>query len=201
MKYCTLYNFAGKREIIPVMNSDFQECLAAYVAIMKMKPKEELLPSYVNSVVWSIYNCVNMKHMIFSHFLLRGVLTKMGDVKSYSGMREFWDKQVKTMCAGFTVHTNTIKLVESVILRGQSGNIDLNEDLRTNINDLMYVSFFIRCAPLRDLNANQFMLLAKELMSPTVSTVQRLEKLLADPVSVNFFGCPVIEIVFLWGAR
>lgn len=69
--------------------------------------------------------------------------------------------------------------------RGQSTNVDLNYTLRSNINDVLYVCYFIRCQALKELTADYFVLLAKELMSPQIFTVHRLEKFLKDPVSLS----------------
>lgn len=116
-KYCSLYNIGGSRDIIPNLNSDFKECFAAYVGVAKMKPKKELVDAYVTSVAWGIYNSVNMSHQNLSAFLLGGVLSKMVDAKRFSMMRDYWTEQLKSVCASFPIHSNTLKLVDTVIAR------------------------------------------------------------------------------------
>lgn len=116
-KYCTLFNFAGKKEIMPNLHSDFKECLANYAGVTKMKPRKEVMGQYVSAVAWGMYNSVNMNQQNFSNYLLGGVLTKMVDSKRFPIMKSYWEAQVHTACASFPIHSNTLKLVESILLR------------------------------------------------------------------------------------
>lgn len=58
----------------------------------------------------------------------------------------------------------------------------LDPNLRGNINDLLYCSFFFRCSAFKDVSNQDFLLFAREMISPGVCDAFKLEKFLIDEV-------------------
>lgn len=74
--------------------------------------------------------------------------------------------------------------------KDKHAGMDLKKELRCNINDLCYVSFFLRCEHLKGVSSRYFMAFVKELMSPATETAEKLEFMLTEPVSLCLLCCP-----------
>jgi hypothetical protein len=114
-KYCSIYNILGHDEIIPNISGDFVECLASFIEVLKMRPKEKYMEVYLNKVVLGIYNSMNMNQYNLSHYFLGGPLKKMCDSRSFGEMKKAWANSMAELSGKFNLHSKTLALVEKLI--------------------------------------------------------------------------------------